>query len=233
MRDVLIFSPKSWQERWSIYFYHKDTSHLNVGNVFQCSSQWGVALVLFLTWPEDKETFVLVWVVIFQSAVSASVSSKLCSDWDFTADWVNLASHPQTVPPAQLLNSSSFLFFAQYPTSLSRWPLWVPLLFAGLSLAAQICSLPPSALTFPFSCLLLLGWLPVCPLSILCSSLFRAEVSAPQYQSVGHSGADQSISGTGSFRGEGANPGSFTELLGDSWPISRCYTDEVVQVFWY
>lgn len=31
-------------------------------------------------------------------------------------------------------------------------------------------------------------------------------MSTSLYQSVGHSGGDQSISGTGSFRGEGINP---------------------------
>lgn len=119
-------------------------------------------------------------------------SSRLCptliqfpSDWIFAADWVNVASHPQTVPLTQLFHSSSFLSFTGgvnhppgYPSSLSHWLLWVPLLFAsGFSLAAQIRGLVPKLfqpLTFPITPLRPLGCLPVLAFSfysIVFSSL--------------------------------------------------------------
>jgi len=68
--------------------------------------------------------------------------------------------------------------------------------------------LPGSVGLFPLTLtvlfLLLFGLLSVRLFLWVSLSLFRAEVSAPLYQSVGHSGADQSISGAGSFRGEGS-----------------------------
>lgn len=79
---------------------------------------------------------------------------------------------------------SGFGSVGSFPNSLGSE--FFPLLFASLCLAACLSLF---FLFFVFS---------------LC--LFRAEVSAPQYQSVGHSGADQSVSGTGSFRGEGEKP---------------------------
>lgn len=142
---------------------------------------------------------------------------------------VNLASQPQTIPLTQLFHSSSFLFFhsggrspaqlSQFGftlTSLSSTPICV-----GLRICWLVSKLPrlwifPSLVCLPLSCCLpvLLFFL----FFVFSLCLFRAEVSAPQYQSVGHSGADQSISGTGSFRGEGG------EILGASpsyWKIAN------------
>lgn len=98
----------------------------------------------------------------------------------------------------------------------------------------SVCFLTPSALRLSLS--LVCFPLAACPsLSIFCFSLclLRAQVSAPQHQSVGHSGADQSISGTGLFRGEGINPVSFRDTP-SSWKIvvqARCCNDAGMKVF--
>lgn len=132
---------------------------------------------------------------------------------------VNLASQPQTIPLTQLFHSSSFLFFS-LGESITRPVIPVCFLTDLFEFNSHLCPASdllarfqtPSALNFSLSCLLPFVLLPACPFFYFFVSLclFRAEVSAPQYQSVGHSGADQSVSGTGSFRGEGEK---FT-----SWP---------------
>lgn len=50
-----------------------------------------------------------------------------------------------------------------------------------------------------------------CPIYFLVFCLFRIQVSAPQHQSVGCSGADLSIPGTGPVRGD--DPASFFSSL--------------------
>lgn len=104
-----------------------------------------------------------------------------------------------------------FLFFCSgspslwpgYPTSLS---LRLGPVSSGLSLTAGMCQIVHLHCDFFHPLVHFL--LPVHPsfYSLFFSfCLLRAEVSAPQYQSVGHSGTDQSISGTGCFRGEAIN----------------------------
>lgn len=97
------------------------------------------------------------------------------------------------------------------------------LTLSSLTLFHSVCQslLPFSRLTSPMTFqrmfsysavsvfltdVLLLGSPHVWPSSSICCFLLRAEVSAAQCQSVGHSGVDQSVSGTGSLGGEWTAP---------------------------
>lgn len=202
-------------------FRCKDTPHIDL-HTPHIEIGWGPPDNSVLGF-KDKETFVN-WAIIFQLAVSASESPNV-DPVPFTLDWPGISSadspfdsahRPSFLPPFGSGSQSELSQFTFLFTSLSSPPICVWLL------ALLVCFLTPLSLTSPFSCLLPFGWLPVCPsLSIFCFflslGLFRTEVSAPLYQSVGHSGADQSISGAGALRGEGRNPGSFLEFFADFW----------------
>lgn len=137
-----------------------------------------------LNWKTKKRFYL--FESLFSSLLCPVLLIQSPSDWIFTADWVNLAFHPQTILLTQLFHSSSFLFFAEgvnhpYPRSFSHWLLWVPLvLSSGFLLTAQICRLvsklsqlwlSPSLVCFPLA---------VCLSGLLF--LFSVFLSAPSGQ---------------------------------------------------
>lgn len=163
------------------------------------SDMWfstGVNRVYSSTWFQDKETFVL-RVIIVQpcpppvnlDALSPTLASQPCQPFSF--------------------------LWTQSPTSSSHFVSWTLLTSSPICISLRLVG--HFLLLCPFY-FLLADCLSVCPpLSILFFllffCLFRAQVFAPQHQSVGCSGADLSISGAGFFGGEGANPAFFFSSL--------------------